>query len=83
MKRKSRAAVADDFVDGIAGGAGDGRDDGAGFSDELIQERGLADVGMSDDGNLDLVWFFGGHESGGCSFGFVGGSACGFIRCFG
>src|SRR6185437_4833454 len=39
-------------MDGIAGGAGDVADDGAFLADEGVQERGLADIGLTDDGEF-------------------------------
>ena len=37
------------FLDGVAGGAGDGGDDGAVVAEELIEEAGFADVGAADN----------------------------------
>ena len=45
-----------DFIDGIAGGAGDGRNDGAGGSGEGVEECGLAYVGTADDGDGGFIW---------------------------
>ena len=55
MKRKRRAVVLDDFVDGVAGGARDGGDDGAVGGGEGVQERGFADVGVADDGDFGFL----------------------------
>ena len=52
---KLRALELDHFVHGIAGGPGDGRDNGAGGSGESVEQRGLADVGTADDGDGGLV----------------------------
>ena len=48
-------AAGDDFVDCVTGGAGDGRDDGARAAGEGVEQRGFADVGTADDGDLGLV----------------------------
>jgi len=48
-------AASDDFVDCVAGGAGDGRDDGARAAGEGVEQRRLADVGTADDGDLGFV----------------------------
>ena len=45
----------DDLVHGVAGGAGDGRDDGSGCARERVQQRGLAHVGPADDGHRGFV----------------------------
>ena len=42
-------------VDGVAGGAGDRRDDDALGSRETIDERRLADVRATDDGDADFA----------------------------
>ncbi len=42
----------DDFVDRVAGGAGDGGDDSARGAGQVIQERGFAYVGVADDGDF-------------------------------
>jgi hypothetical protein len=47
----------DGFVNGIAGGSGDGRDDGAGGAGEGIEQGGFADVGAADDGYGGFVLF--------------------------
>ncbi len=49
------AVVLDDFVDGVARGAGNRGDDGAVGRGEAIQQRGFADVGVADDGDFDFV----------------------------
>ncbi len=49
----------DGFIDRIAGGAGDGGDDGALLAGEGVQESRFADVGAADDGDLDLRDFLG------------------------
>ena len=56
-KRNWCAVVLDDFVDGVAGGAGDGRDDGARGAGERVQQRGFADVGAADDGDRGFALF--------------------------
>jgi hypothetical protein len=43
------------FVHRIAGGAGDGRDDGAAGAGERVEQRGFAHVGAADDGDLGFV----------------------------
>ena len=48
-------AAGDDLVDGVAGGAGDGRDDGARRAGEGVEQRRFADVGTADDGDLGFV----------------------------
>ena len=48
-------AASDDLVYGVAGGAGDGRDNGARAAGEGVEKRGFADVGAADDGDLGLV----------------------------
>src|SRR5579864_7838039 len=45
----------DDLVDRIPGGAGNGRDDRAIGPGELVEQRGLAHVGMADDGDFDFL----------------------------
>ena len=54
---EAASVVLDDFVDRVAGGAGDGRDDGAVGGGEAVQQRGLADVGVADDGDFGFVGF--------------------------
>ncbi len=49
------AVALDQFIDGIARGSGDGRDDGAAGSGQRVQQRRLADVGAADDGDLDSL----------------------------
>jgi len=48
-------AAGDDLVHSVAGGAGDGRDDGARAAGEGVEQGGLADVGTADDGDAGLV----------------------------
>ena len=48
-------AAGDDLVDCVAGGAGDGRDNGACAAGEGVEQGGFADVGTADDGDLGLV----------------------------
>jgi len=48
-------AAGDDLVHSIAGGAGDGRDDGARGAGEGVEQGGFADVGTANDGDLGLV----------------------------
>jgi hypothetical protein len=51
-----RPAIAGNFpVHVVHGGARSGRDDGAFFADQAIQQRGFADVGSADDGDFDDV----------------------------
>ena len=54
-KAELAALEFDDLVDRVAGGAGDGRDDGAGGAGEGIEQRGFADVGPADDGDRGFV----------------------------
>ena len=54
-KAELAALELDDLIDRIAGGAGDGRDDGAGGAGEGVEERGFADVGPADDGDRGFV----------------------------
>ena len=54
-KAQLLALELDDLVDRVAGGAGDGRDDGAGGSGEGVEQRGFADVGAADDGDRGFV----------------------------
>ncbi len=55
IKRKRLSVALDDFVDRIARGARDGRDDRAIRAGEKVQQSGFAHVGMSDDGDLGFV----------------------------
>ena len=48
-------AAGDDLVDGVAGGAGDGRDNGARRAGEGVEQGGLAYVGTADDGDPGFV----------------------------
>ena len=48
-------AAGDDFVDCVAGGAGDGRYDGARAASKCVEQRGFADVGTANDGDLGFV----------------------------
>src|ERR1700722_606806 len=52
---EAASVVLEDFVDGVARGAGYGRDDGAVGRGERVQQRGLADVGVTDDGDFGFV----------------------------
>ena len=45
------AAELDELVDRVAGGAGDVVDDDAVLAGELVEQRGLADVGAADEGD--------------------------------
>ncbi len=45
-------------VDGVAGGARDGADDGALLAQQAVEQAGFAGIGLADDGNLDRVFFF-------------------------
>ena len=45
----------DDLIHSVAGGAGDGRDDGARAAGEGVEQRRFADVGTTDDGDPGLV----------------------------
>jgi hypothetical protein len=49
MKRQVAAAELDQLVDRVDGGAGDVVDDDALLAGELVEQRGLADVGLADD----------------------------------
>jgi len=44
-----QAADVGGFLDGIAGGAGDGRDDGAVDSEQLVEQAGLAGIGTAEE----------------------------------
>ena len=64
------AVAGDGLVDGVARGAGDGRDDGALLSGESVEEGRFAHVRTADDGDLDgggLGGFRGGGHFGKCS----------------
>ena len=50
-KRKRAPSNSTSFIDGVAGGAGDGGDDGAVSAGEGVEEGGFADVGAADDGD--------------------------------
>ena len=54
-KAKAAAIAFNDFVDRIARGAGNRRDDGAIRSSQAIQQRGLAYIGMADDCDLGFI----------------------------
>jgi hypothetical protein len=45
----------DDFIDGVAGGAGDGGNDGARGSGKGVEERGFAYVRTADDGDGGFI----------------------------
>ena len=47
------AVARDGFVHGVAGGPGDGGNDGALLAGEGVEQRGFAHVGPADDGHLD------------------------------
>src|ERR1700722_7126667 len=49
------AVVLDDFDAGAAAGAGGGGDDGAVGRSQAVEQRGLADVGVADDGDFYFV----------------------------
>ncbi len=50
-----QAAEVGGFLDGIARGAGDGRDDGAVVAEELVEQTGLARVGPAHDSGADAA----------------------------
>ena len=51
------ALALDDLVDGVAGGAGDGRNDGPFGIGKGVEQGGFADVGAADDGDLGFARF--------------------------
>ncbi len=51
-KAEALTIALDDFIHGIAGGAGNRRDDGTARAGKPVQQRGLADIGMADDGDF-------------------------------
>ena len=52
-KTYSAPSRVDRFVHGVAGGAGDGRNDGALLPGEGVEQGRFAHVGAADDGHLD------------------------------
>src|ERR1700683_999411 len=52
---EAASIVLNNFVDCIARGAGNGRNNGGVGSREAIQQRRLPDVGMADDGDFGFV----------------------------
>jgi len=44
-------------VDGVAGGAGQGADDGPFLAQQAVDQAALADVGPADDGDLERILF--------------------------
>ncbi len=70
----SLAAVLDKFIDRVARCSGNWRDDGAASPGKRVQQRGLADVGAADDGDLGKLrsfffLFFRGRFGGHAVFG--------------
>src|SRR6202041_810504 len=50
------AIVLHDGINRVARGSGNRGDDGAFFADQLIEQRGLADVGAADDSEIHVLY---------------------------